>query len=135
MRLIFFSLFVISGIVIILYLSWLPQPRLGLVWFMPDWLANWTDANENDTLRTGVPFVVLGIVIGSWLLKSGYSWYWWLASWGFLLVIVLTAEIGQLILPNRHFDWWDIVWGSTGAVVGMGSAILGNHLKSFITDR
>ncbi|GAB3807203.1 hypothetical protein GCM10028819_43620 [Spirosoma humi] len=132
MRTNFVSLLVAAGVAFTLYLSWLPKPQLGLMWFIPDWLATWTDANENETLRTGVPFVILGLIIGSWLQKMNYSWYYWAASWLGLVTVVLLAETGQLFLPQRRFDWWDVIWGATGAILGLSSAIFAKRLKAML---
>ncbi len=132
MRLILLGSIVTAGVALVLYLSWLPQPKLGLMWFMPDWLAGWTDANQNDTLRTGVPFVGLGVVIGIWLTKSTYAWFKWVAAWLSLVALVLVAEIGQLYLPNRSFDWLDIAWGATGALAGLSTAAVGKRLKTWL---
>ncbi len=71
-------------------------------------------------LRTAVPFVLLGLVGSSWILFTKRTWYWWLIVWLMLTGIVGIAELGQLGLPDRHFDWGDIMWGCIGALIGMG---------------
>ena len=108
-----------AGIALVFYLSWLPQPKLSLTWFIPDWLATWADSGNNATIRTGVPFIFLGIVTGAWLSLKNYAWYIWLAAWFGLMVVVIFAEVGQLFLPHRSFDWWDVAWGVAGAIVGL----------------
>ena len=130
MRLILLVSLVVTGAALVLLLSWLPQPKLGLMWFIPDWLAAWTDADENDTLRTGVPFVGLGLIVGIWLCRLAYSWDRWFAAWLGLVALVLIAEAGQLFLPKRSFDWLDVAWGAAGAIAGMSCAILGKRLKT-----
>ncbi len=130
MRTAFLGLFLVIGVAFVFYLSWLPKPQLGLMWFIPNWLARWTDANENVAIRTSVPFIILGAAIGIWLLKNDHSWNYWLASWLGLVSVVVIAEIGQLFLPKRSFDWWDIAWGSLGALIGMAFVILVSRLKA-----
>jgi VanZ family protein len=36
-----------------------------------------------------------------------------------LCFILITAEVGQLFLPHRHFDIWDILVGSIAIVLGI----------------
>ncbi|GAB3545425.1 VanZ family protein [Spirosoma fluminis] len=69
--------------------------------------------------RTAVPFALLGILGGIALLRKSPEWYWWLIVWAFSVLIALVAELGQLILPLRHFDWGDVCWGALGAGSGM----------------
>ncbi len=133
MRWIISGLLVLIGIIGILYLSWLPQPKLGLVWFVPRWLAEWTDTDANSNLRTGIPFVILGIIVGSFISGPGYLWYRWLAGWLGLVAVVFVAESGQLLLPKRSFDWLDIAWGAAGALAGMSIALIVNQLKGLLS--
>ena len=118
MRLLLLLLFVL-GIAAVFYFSWLPQPRLGKSAYLPQWLTNWTDSNANMNLRTAIPFIFLGMICGLRLLLSKPVWYRWLIMWLTLVLLVLLAEAGQLILPLRHFDWGDILWGAIGAFIGM----------------
>jgi hypothetical protein len=122
MRNLFFYLLLLLGIALILYLSWIPQPKIGTAGFIPGWLADWADAGENDTLRTGVPFLFLGIFIGTWLTSFKYQWHGWIVAWLGLLLLVLLAEAGQLFLPNRRFDWLDVFWGAAGGLLGLALA-------------
>ena len=86
---------------------------------LPDWLARWTDAQENDALRTAVPFVGLSLLTGSYLAVIRTTWRWWLGSWIGLTLIVFIAEVGQLAVPYRSFDWNDVAWGVTGSLAGL----------------
>lgn len=136
MRSIIFKRLILIGIGLVLYLSWLPQPKLGLLWFIPDWLANWTDAVENDALRTAVPFVALGVVFGWYSIQKGYIGSQWLAGWLLLVSVVIIAEAGQLLLPHRSFDWMDVAWGAVGALIGISLMMISKQLKSlFINNR
>ena len=107
------------GIAIVFYLSWLPQPDLGLYGFLPNWLARWTDADENMNLRTAVPFVGIGSLAGVLLGGRRFSWPFGLAVWITLTAVAFMAEIGQRLLPHRHFDWGDVAWGSVGSAIGL----------------
>jgi hypothetical protein len=75
---------------------------------MPGWLADWS--NEYGRLRTGVPFVFMGLSF------SGKNYNMYVLG---MLVLVTVAELGQLWLSDRHFDWMDIVYGVSGVVVGL----------------
>ncbi|WP_460911817.1 VanZ family protein [Spirosoma areae] len=116
------TLFLLIGTGIVFYLSWLPDPALSKYGFLPDWLARWTDAEVNDKLRTGVPLLFLGFFTGFLLSLTKKGWKWWVAALVGLVSIVLIAELGQLLLPHRSFDWGDVVWGSIGSLSGLGVA-------------
>jgi hypothetical protein len=120
MRLSVFVLLVTIGIGFVFYLSWLPSPILSNEPFIPGWLSGWADNSANDTLRTGVPFAVLGLLIGAYLSASRRFWLRWLVSWLILIIVVTIAEVGQLFLTYRVFDWRDIGWGIMGAGIGLG---------------
>jgi hypothetical protein len=122
MRLLYISL--VAGVALVFYLSWIPNPQLGALWFIPDWLARWTDAHANEDLRTGVPFVFLGLCAGFWPSKKPRSLTGWLAAWELLVGVVIIAEAGQLLLPNRSFSWSDVGWGAAGAFVGLTVAVI-----------
>ena len=105
---------------LVLYLSWIPDPAMKKVGWLPEWLSGWAD--ENATLRTGVPFVLLGLLAGGWLIRKRSGCIAWLVALAALLLLVLVAEAGQLLIPRRVFDWEDIAWGACGAGVGLGGA-------------
>ena len=110
------------GVGMVLYLSWQPQPSMTTDWFIPRWLAAWADENGNDTIRTGVPLVALGLLTGVQLAWQRQPWRQWAWAWLGLSGMVVVAEIGQLFLVNRSFDVKDAGWGAAGALVGLGTA-------------
>lgn len=120
------------GTSLIFLLSWLPDPGLGNYKFLPDWLARWTDAQVNDNIRTAVPLLFLGYMAGCWLALKKRDFRWWLGVWFGLTAVVLIAEMGQLLLPARNFDWGDVGWGAVGALVGLGTAALSGWGLSWI---
>ena len=122
MRLIFLCFLLFTGLIIVFYFSWIPQPDLSKLWFIPGWMGRWT--NAHDTLRTAIPFIFLGLLSGSWLSTTKRPWTWWLATLLVFILVVIIAETGQLFLPHRVFDWRDIAWGSFGALTGLLTAIL-----------
>ena len=97
----------------IFYYSWLPQPSFKSESYMPNWLVKWTD--EYGTLRTGVPFLFLGA--NAVLLKIKRLSNFIIFTGLFMLLFL--AELGQLFLPNRHFDVWDIIVGSISIWIGI----------------
>ncbi|MGI4735274.1 MAG: VanZ family protein [Janthinobacterium lividum] len=110
---------VLVGAALVLYLSWIPVPRMGLVWFIPHGLAHWADENRNDDLRTAVPLVPLGLLVGGQLLRQNRPWAQWLLAWAGLSLLVLVAEVGQFFLAQRSFSWLDVLWGAAGALAGL----------------
>lgn len=107
------------GAFLVLYLSWRTHPRLADVWFIPGWLSAWADERRNDTLRTAVPFVALGWLVGSWLWVQERPWRQWPWAWAALVVLVIVAETGQLFRSERSFDLADVGWGTVGALLGL----------------
>lgn len=117
----FFYGLLVLGAGLVLYLSWLPMPKMGLVWFIPGGVAHWADENRNDTIRTAVPLVGLGWLVGGWLALQNQPWRPWLLAFAGLAGLVVLAEVGQLFLSSRSFDLGDIGWGVAGALLGLGS--------------
>jgi len=106
-----------AGTLAILFFSWVPNPNIGLLPIFPAWLGKWTNANGN--LRTAVPFLALAKMgeicyVGTPNPKQKRT----ILFLG-LAGVVLVAELGQLFLPKRHFDWADIGWGLAGTSLGM----------------
>lgn len=110
MRTYFFYVFIVLGMLSVLYFSWIESPRLSLNGALPKWLTKWTDNNENDNMRTAVPFIFLSVCMGILLILKEASLRWWIISLLLLVCLVFLAEIGQLFLPLRRFDWEDIGW-------------------------
>jgi hypothetical protein len=108
-------LLTVVGVFAIFFFSWLPRPDLASYKLLPDWLSSWTDNNNNMNVRTAVPFFLLGLTVGIWLIIAEQTWNVWFLAWLALTGTALIAELGQLFLPKRHFDWGDVIWGGTGA--------------------
>lgn len=117
-RLIYYFLVTI-GAGLVLYLSWRSQPVMGYVWFIPKPIAVWADKQENDTIRTAVPLVGLGVLVGMQLAWQRRPMWQWLAAWVLMLALVILAEAGQYFRAYRSFDVADIVWGGVGAAIGL----------------
>ena len=116
-----FYLLLLLGAGLVLYLSWQAHPQMATDWFVPGWVASWADERRNDALRTAVPFVALGWLIGGWLALQNRPWRQWLLAWAALVALVVTAEVGQLFRHMRSFDLADIGWGAAGALLGLGT--------------
>ena len=107
------------GLLVIFYFSWIDNARLSLTGLLPKFVTNWTDRQENETLRTGVPFLFLGVVVGIKLLLNRMSLRYWMVAFFSLTGIVCIAEVGQLFMPTRYFDFEDIFWGSAASFFGL----------------
>lgn len=121
MRMKVINICIVLSVASVFYFSWLPSPRLALSGVLPDWLSRWTDSNIYMNIRTAVPFVLLGLLGGLWVVYTKQPWYFWILVWLGLVFIVMLAEAGQLFLPLRHFDWGDVLWGASGALAGITS--------------
>ena len=110
---------------IIFYFSWVPDPNIGNVgilhgWWFSDWINNY------GNLRTAIPYFVFAIV------------FEFLYRWNSIknriilnlvsLIIVSVSEAGQLLLPKRHSDFMDIVFGLSGTALGLLIGILAKSL-------
>lgn len=124
MRMKAINICIVLSVASVFYFSWLPSPRLILSGVLPEWITKWTDTNANMNVRTAVPFVLLGLLGGLWVVKTKLPWYSWIIVWLGLVSVVILAEIGQLFLPLRHFDWGDVLWGALGALAGITSIIV-----------
>ncbi len=108
------------GVILVLLLSWIPNPNVGDVLPVPASIRYWI--NANGRVRTAVPLAVLGFGV-EWILYSknkGWRWRGW--AWLGLVGIVGVAELGQMLLPSRYPDWGDIFYGALGAAVGIVGA-------------
>lgn len=115
------------GIFLVFYFSWLPNPDIGLKSYFPIWLGKWT--NRNPNLRTAVPFVFLGLFGELLLIHNEKSLFKRSLIFICLIAIVTLAELGQLLLPMRHFDIRDIGWGAFGSAFGIGLGLSVKSLK------
>lgn len=125
-------LLLLLGASVVCFLSWLPSPQLSAYGFFPKEIGHWVDAYENMNLRTAVPFLLMGLLAGVWLVFTGQSWQRWVGLCLGFMGIVFVAEVGQLHLPYRHFDWGDIGWGTTGALAGMALGAVFAYLISLL---
>ena len=114
----FYFLFTI-GVLLIFYLSWTSNPRLSITGILPVWVTDWTDTEQNETIRTGIPFLLLGLGTGIYLQIKKSSTRYWVIAFMMLVLIVSLAELGQLFLPLRNCDLYDVFWGALGAGAGL----------------
>ena len=121
----------------VLYFSWISNPRFDEETYIPLWIREWS--NKNYNLRTAVPFVVIGFLLGfihyknkqrkddSDCIKTV------LVNLSISAGIVCLAEGGQFLIKSRNPDLMDVFYGITGALLGsimyyvVYKAI--NHLK------
>lgn len=107
---------------IVLLFSWLPSPSFKNLEFLPEWLIVWTDIH--GWVRTAVPFVPLSVLVFALLGKHVRNKWIYLC----LFLLAFLAELVQIFLPMRVFDWMDIVWACVGILTGRVLLILVNLL-------
>ena len=123
MRIIYF--FIVLVVALVLYLSWIPDPLMGKVNFIPDWISRWADEEIFEDIRTGVPLLILGFCVGLLpIVGPTENISRWAIAGLMLTALVVLAELGQLFLPKRAFSWDDIGWGSGGALLGLSLAAI-----------
>lgn len=98
-RFILFLIFLL-GALVVFYFSWKGNPDLEESWWMPHWVVVW--GNENFNLRTAVPFVGMGLMLG-YMIRRRFLYF--LCCWLAMVALVVIAEVGQLYLPGRSFDF------------------------------
>jgi VanZ family protein len=130
MRVVLLYFLLAVGVVLACYLSWIPQPDLSKIRYMPAWLGRWT--NTHDTLRTAIPLVFIGFLSGVLMEMKMYPLRQWFYVWLLLTFLICLIEFVQLFLTRRVFDWRDIVWGSSGAIIGLATSLLViNSIRSY----
>ncbi|MBK7099564.1 MAG: VanZ family protein [Sphingobacteriales bacterium] len=112
------------GTGVVFYFSWKSNPDLEANEWIPLWLTTW--ANKNYNFRTAIPFMLMGVFISSFFRQS-FRFY--ILCWMAMIVMVVIAEAGQLYLPGRSFDFWDIFYGVAGGAIGL---ITGKVFKFFV---
>ena len=98
----------------VFYFSWLPNPSFVNQSYLPRWLVYWADVYVQ--LRTAVPFLAIGFILQFLCKPHGF---FTLKGLIFSLIVVLIAEGGQFLLPYRHPDVMDILFGVLGSMAGM----------------
>ena len=98
----------------VFYFSWLPDPSFSNQTYMPLWLVQWSD--EYGRLRTAIPFIAIGFIF-QYLFNPAK--FFTLLGFLLSLLIVLIAEGIQFLLPNRHPDFFDVLYAGLGSMVGM----------------
>lgn len=111
-------------VVLILAASWAPDSKMTELRWLPRWITALADRGPN--IRTAAPFIPLAFLLVHGLACSGFkrpkTW-----ALGLCLACVILAESGQLFLPGRHCDGWDVLWGGVGAILGIGIAWMGQQ--------
>lgn len=122
-----FILLAIVCISLVFYLSWIPNPAMTGIQWLPRWLGVWAD--EFPRFRTAVPFLGLGGLCGMILISTGRRKRDWLIAWVGLTGLTMVCELGQLLIPRRVFDPIDVFWGSSGAAMGLALTMIVNHCR------
>jgi capsular exopolysaccharide synthesis family protein len=123
-------LFVIT---VIFYLSWLPDPSLKEVTYLPKWILKWS--NENYNLRTTIPFLAVGYLLEVLTTQINFKEgsvhrnFNLLQNLGIATLIVGIAEGGQFLIQKRSPDLMDVFYGIIGSILGSLIFILLSRFK------
>ncbi len=107
---------------VVFYFSWLSDPSFTNETYLPKWLLNWS--NQYYNLRTAVPFVAFGYLLGSYsnmknLTKMGVNENLiFIQNLGIACIVATVAECGQFLIKGRSPDLKDIFFGFMGSLVG-----------------
>jgi VanZ family protein len=114
-----------------------PSPNMREMAWIPGWIGEWADKNPN--FRNMPVFAALSalivLVVTSYPRLATRYGRWHLAFGAGVATALLgvSLEVLQLLfLPNRHFDWADIVWMTTGAFGGASVAFSFGRMLSNI---
>jgi glycopeptide antibiotics resistance protein len=107
---------------VILYYSWLPDPRLEKETYLPLWIRNWSNYYFN--IRTAIPFLFLGFLLEAWssiptrffIVQNSSPFR--IRNTFIAALVVCLAEGGQFFVLNRQPDSLDIVFGILGSTCG-----------------
>ncbi len=99
----------------VFYFSWIPNPVLSENKVLSSSILKWADTYFN--LRTALPFFLLSL-LGFPILSLKNPFFALKLNFSMSLLLVLSAEIGQLFLHDRHFDFKDIIYGLFGSYIG-----------------
>lgn len=102
---------------VLFYLSWIPNPEIRNVGWIPGWVSEWAD--RRVIMRTGVGMFPLGFLAGVWIGVNRYDVYVFMMTGVALVGVVLLMELGQIFLPQRVFDLRDVFLGGMGGAGGM----------------
>lgn len=86
---------------------------------MPNWLGIWCD--EYPRFRTAIPFFFLSVLV----ICVERKFFKYLVI---NCVLVIFVELTQLLIPTRHCDIYDMLWGCYGVITGL---LLGQLLLFF----
>ncbi|NJB35383.1 VanZ family protein [Croceivirga sp. JEA036] len=112
-------LFLVVSVGFVCFLSWKKDPDLGTLSWMPSFIAEWGDLSENDTLRTGVPFIGMAVVIGIYLLRyDNFTVFNVVLAWLAMVLLIIFVELVQYFIPTRYSDFRDVLWAGAGAAFG-----------------
>lgn len=107
----------LAGVVLACGLAWKPSGSLAGLG-LPHGVAAWLD--RHGVLRNVPAFAVLAVPL---LLVVPTGRPRWHAVVG-LALLAEVIEYAQIWLPNRHFDWRDIVSSLAGVAMGWGAVRL-----------
>ncbi|PAC30630.1 VanZ family protein [Flectobacillus sp. BAB-3569] len=117
------KLSIVLLVVTISVLSWISDPVFMHLDILPDCVGRWCD--EFPRFRTAIPFFFLSILVIC--VERNFFKYLVINC-----ALVIFVELFQLLIPTRHCDVYDMLWGCGGVIVGL---VLGHLLQVFYIFR
>jgi hypothetical protein len=104
-----------------------PSPNMTELPFIPQWLGEWADRNpnfRNMPVFAALSALIVLVVTFDPRLVTRYGRRRLAVGAGFVTALlgVVLELLQRLFLVNRHFDWADIVWITSGAFAGVAVA-------------
>lgn len=100
----------LAGIGLAAFLSLRSSPAISTVRWIPQWLSHWADAHGRFD-----NFPAYGLVsLPFYLISSHFGTQ--LSIFLALATFVVLLECVQILIPSRHCDGYDMVWGILGVL-------------------
>lgn len=116
----FFKMLALASTVIVMIILWLPGDVLEAA---AQWVRHWlpwqpspsTDAlDHTDKVVHFALFAISGGLLAfAWRQVPGWQ------LWALMIVLAVITEAGQIYIPGRGWDWWDVLADALGAGVAI----------------
>lgn len=116
----FIRLLAVAVTIVVMIVLWLPGDVLeSVARWARDWLP-WQPTPSSDALgHTDKVVHFLLFAISGGLLALAWRQVPGGPLWGLMIALALVTEAGQIFIPGRGWDWWDVAADMVGAGVAI----------------